>query len=65
MNDQQQIDCPCCGQKIYIQPQLLVRGSSFSCSNPRCDASVALSHSSYSVTNKALNKLEKLRQSQL
>jgi hypothetical protein len=65
MNDHKAIDCPVCSGKIYIQPNLLVQGVSFSCSNPDCDASIALSNSSYSVTNNALNELEKLKQTSL
>jgi DNA-directed RNA polymerase subunit RPC12/RpoP len=65
MKDYSEIQCPNCGGKIFIDGKLLIRGGSFSCSNKRCDASVALSHSSHQVASHAMREFEQLKQSQL
>ncbi len=62
MTEHTEIQCPCCGDKIYIQPKLLLQGGGFSCSNRHCDASVSLSESSLGVANQAMNEFEKLKQ---
>ncbi len=64
MKDYSEIQCPCCGGKIFIEPKMLLQGSSFNCSNKSCDASVALSKSSFSVANNAMNEFDKLHQTQ-
>lgn len=65
MKDYSEIQCPNCASKILINPKLLLQGSSFSCANPRCDVSVSLSQSSFSVTQNAMKEFEKLKESHL
>lgn len=64
MKDYSEIQCPCCGGAIFIQPKFLLQGSSFKCSNNDCGASVSLSKASYSKANNAMQELEKLKQMQ-
>ncbi|MAY43107.1 MAG: hypothetical protein CMI05_12440 [Oceanospirillaceae bacterium] len=61
MKDYNEIQCPDCGGKIFIDAKLLLQGSSFNCSNPDCGASVSLSQSSYQVANNAMEEFEKLK----
>lgn len=61
MNNFSEINCPNCFGKIIIDPNLLLQGMSFICSNPSCDANVSLSKSSSQITENALNEFEKLK----
>lgn len=65
MKDYSEIQCPVCGGKIYVQPKLLLQGSSFNCSTQNCDASVSLSSSSYNVTQHAMTEFERVKQTAL
>jgi len=65
MKDHSEIQCPDCGGKIIIDAKLLLQGSNFSCTNSKCDVSVALSNSSYQVTSNAMQEFENLRRTQL
>lgn len=65
MNEYSEIQCPNCGGKILIDAKLLIRGSSFSCTNRLCNASVSMSNTSYQVANSAMREFEQLKQSQL
>lgn len=61
MKDYSEIQCPNCGGKILIDTKLLLQGVSFSCTNSACGSSVALSNSSYQVTDNAMKQFEKLK----
>jgi len=61
MKNHSEIQCPNCGGTIYLDTKLLLQGANFSCSNQHCDATVALSNTSYQVTQDAMNEFEDLR----
>ncbi len=62
MKDYSEIQCPNCGGKILIDAKLLLQGSSFSCTNHSCGASVSLCNSSHQVTDNAMREFEKIKQ---
>ncbi len=65
MKDYSEIQCPNCGGKILIDAKLLIKGSSFSCSNQTCGVSVSLSSASHQVADNAMKEFEQLKQNQL
>lgn len=61
MENYSEIECPHCGEKILIDPKLLLSGQSMVCSNVSCGTSVSLNQSSYDVTEKAMKEFEKIK----
>ena len=61
MKNHNEIQCPNCGGKIFIDAKLLLQGGSFSCTNTVCGSSVALNNASYHVAENAMNEFEKLK----
>ncbi|MBQ4811473.1 hypothetical protein A7985_11420 [Pseudoalteromonas luteoviolacea] len=63
MSIKSKIDCPECTMPIYFESNLLLAGQSFSCSNPNCDVSIALTATDKEVVSNAFNKFEQIRES--
>lgn len=61
MENYNEIECPNCGEKIIIDPKLLILGHSMACSNNSCGAKVSLSQSSYKRAEKAMEEFEKIK----
>lgn len=53
--------CPCCGAPIHIESQMLIKGTTFPCSNASCGASVALNTSSANLVEQAFSQAEKIK----
>ncbi|WP_199609095.1 hypothetical protein [Flocculibacter collagenilyticus] len=56
------INCPGCGMPIIFDSQLLLSGSSFSCTNEACNVSISLSREDQNKVSSAFNKFESLKQ---
>lgn len=57
-----EIQCPNCQETIILEVSMLLEGKSFSCSNPHCDASIAIGSESVSIVASAFNEFDKLKQ---
>lgn len=53
------IPCPCCRTSIPLNPERLIVGESFKCSN--CEAEISLSTESTETTRKALDQIKSLK----
>ncbi|KZN53064.1 hypothetical protein N474_22185 [Pseudoalteromonas luteoviolacea CPMOR-2] len=61
MSIKSKLDCPECNMPIYFESNLLLSGQSFSCSNPNCDVSIALTATDKDIVSNAFNKFEQIR----
>ena len=61
MSIKSKLDCPECNMPIFFESNLLLAGQSFSCSNPNCDVSIALTATDKQVVSDAFSKFEQIR----
>jgi uncharacterized paraquat-inducible protein A len=61
MSVQTNLACPECGNDICIDTQLLLAGTSFSCSNPRCGVTIQLNPSDSHQVQMALDQFEQIK----
>lgn len=60
MEDTRTMPCPNCGGEIHYRSDLLMMGTSFSCSN--CGASVSISQDSLATARTAYKEFEKIKE---
>ncbi|MTI31081.1 hypothetical protein [Xanthovirga aplysinae] len=54
-----ELSCPACGKKILFDPQLLLKGQSFSCSG--CRSVISLANEDKKQVESALHKFNQLQ----
>lgn len=57
------VNCPDCGSPIYIESSLLLAGHKFSCTNPQCSVSIAISSSEIEKVSETYTSFQSMKES--